>query len=298
MKILSGSSNLPLAKKIASNLDSNLVEVELAQFPNGEKRVWVKESLENHSVAIVQSFSDPVDEHIIELCLLIDAVKNLKAKKIIAVIPWFGYSPQDKLFRTGEPISAQVIARLVESVGLDHVVIADIHSHDSLKFFTIPTTHVSALPIFTNCFSQKKLNNFVTLALDKGAVERAQSFAAHFDLPVAYFKKVRDGKTGKVTFKHLKGDITGKKVISFDDFVSTGSTRIQAAQILKTQGATYYIDCITHAILAGNTHKLLQLSLIDKIFVTDTYPIPSAKHIPKMSILSSASTLAQSIKAL
>lgn len=298
--IISGSSHPQLASDVARLLKIPLADVEISKFPNGEKRVWVKSDLKGKKAIILQSFSDPVDEHIIEFCLLADAAKHLGAKSIIGVIPWLGYSPQDKLFRPGEPISAHVIARIIESIGVYHLVIADIHSPEALKHFPIPITEVTSIPLFVEHFRHQKLANYIAVALDKGATKRATEFAQALKLPLTQFEKFRDRATGQVSFKSLRGQVNvkGKHAISFDDFVSTGSTRIQAASILKQKGALSYTDCITHALLTGDSPVKLQASHIDALLATDSYPIPQTKYFPKLTILSLAPLLAKAVKPL
>ncbi len=298
--IISGSSHPKLAKSIALALKRPVAEVEISKFPNGEKRVWVKTPLKGKSVVIVQSFSEPVDEHIIEFCLLSDAAIHTGAKKIIGVVPWFGYSPQDKLFRSGEPISAHVVARIIANVGVDHLVVADIHSPEALKNFPLPVSEVTSIPVFVDHFRRQNLQNYIAVALDRGATQRASEFAQKLKLPLAQFEKFRDRSTGQVAFKalHGKDEINHKHAISFDDFVSTGSTRIQAAAILKQSGALSYTDCITHALLTGDSPARLQASHIDALIATDSYPIPLEKYFPKLTVLPLAPTLAKAVAPL
>lgn len=296
--IVSGNAHPKLARELAQILKLKVADVDISYFPNGEKRIWVKESLEGKIVIIFQPFSAPVDEHIVEFCLLLDSAHHLKAKKVIGCIPWLGYSPQDKLFREGEPVSVHVVAKMIEALNIDHLVIADIHSADSLKHFTVPVTQVSAAELYINHFRKLNLKNHIAVALDKGATARAREFAKALKLPLVQFEKSRDRKTGVVTFKSFKDGVKGKEVISFDDFVSTGTTRIQASTILKKKGALSYTDCITHALLAGDAPKNLQGSSIDQLFTTDSYPIPKEKRFPKLTILSIAPLLAEAIKPL
>ncbi len=296
--ILSGNSQPTLAQSLAKLTNQLLAEVSISKFPNGEKRVQVKSQLKNKVVVVVQSFSEPVDEHIIEFCLLVDAAENLGAKKVIGVVPWLGYSPQDKLFTAGEPISVQVIAGILKTLGLDHIILVDVHSEDALKYFTFPVSEISALPIYIDYFRHRNLDHHVAVALDKGATKRAKAFALALNLPLVQFDKSRNLVTGEVSFRHLTGDVSGKHVVSFDDFVSTGATRIKACNILKEKGALTYTDCITHALLTGESPRLLQQSSIDAILATDSYPIPGDKRFPKLKIFPIAPIIAQTLKNL
>jgi len=273
-------------------LNVPVARVDLSKFPNGEKRVWIKDDLADKTVVIVQSFSRPVDEHIIELALLSDAARNLKARRVVALIPWMGYSPQDKEFRKGEPVSVAVIARIIESLGVDGVLTIDIHSQQSLNHFNIPTKEISALPLFIDYLSSKDLTNHVAVALDKGARPQAEVMSQKLNIPLVLFEKHRDLDSGQVTLKHLSGPVEDKHALSFDDFVSTGSTRISASQILKDMGALSYTDCITHAILANGSTQAIDQSQIDQLICTDTYPIPPRKYFPKLTVLPVAPLIA------
>jgi len=279
-------------------LGADLAEIDISKFPNGEKRIWIKSSLQNKTAIILQSFSEPVDEHIIELALISDACKHLGASTRLAVIPWMGYSPQDKEFRKGEPISIHVIAKLIEAIAVDQVVTIDIHSRDSLQYFKIPITEISALPVFTQHFRTLDLTDHAVAALDKGAYQDSKLLAEKLDLPLIVFDKHRDRATGEVELKHVSGDVTHKHIITIDDFVSTGSTRITASHILKSMGAVSYTDCITHALLAADASQRLQASDIDSIIATDTYLVPDTKLFPKLQIVSVAHHLSQTIKSL
>jgi ribose-phosphate pyrophosphokinase len=295
MDLLSGSSHQQLAQDIATRIGANLLPVEISKFPNGEKRIWVKGQLSSKTVAVIQSFSDPVDEHIIEFALMTDAVKHLGAETIIGVIPWLGYSPQDKEFRKGEPVSVHVIARILQATGLTHFITVDIHSHASLAHFHIPAEELSAEELFISELKKRDLGNHTVISVDKGSMERSRNFAAKLNLPLVVLDKTRDRNTGEVQLTYVSGEVAGKTGIAIDDFVSTGSTRIAAAGMLKSMGLTKYIDCITHALLTGDTPQRLQASLVDEIIVTDTYPIPESKKFPKLTILSIAPVISKAL---
>ena len=296
MILISGSSNKTLARATAKLLDLDLGSVDVSKFPNGEKRVWIRQDLTGQDVTIIQSFSEPVDEHIIELALLSDAAHHLGSGSITALVPWLGYSPQDKSFRPGEPVSVHVVAKIIEAVGINRFTTVDIHSSSSLDHFHIPVTHLTALPLFTDYFRTKDLKNYSIVAVDKGALNVSKSMAAALKLPLIVFNKTRDLATGAVALTHKSGAVKGQHIIAIDDFVSTGSTRITASRILKSLGALSYTDCITHALLAGDSPQQLQASSIDQIITTDTYSIPQSKRFPKLTVLSAAPLLADSIR--
>jgi ribose-phosphate pyrophosphokinase len=298
MIVIPGSSNPQLAEAIAARLQVKLGRVAIGKFPNGEKRIWIRSPLSGETVIIVQSFSQPVDEHIIELCLLTNAASLLKASRIIALVPWLGYSPQDQPFRVGEPVSIQVIAKIIAAVSVDHLITLDIHSKKALDFFTIPHLEVSARPLFVDYLRSLDLANAVIVAVDQGSRARASHIASDLNLPLCLFEKTRDRHTGAISLRHVSGEVKGKVAISFDDFVSTGATRIAASLILKRLGATKFIDCITHAVLAGDSAAKLEASSIDSVITTDSYPIPPHKRFPKLTVVSSADLLAAAIDKL
>lgn len=296
MIIVTGSSNPNLAHQLAKLLASKEAQVEISKFPNGEKRVWINSDVKNHTVVVIQSFSEPVDEHIMEMCLLVDALTHMGASKIIGLVPWLGYSPQDKSFRPGEPVSIQAVARILEAVGLDELITVDIHSLESLGFFTIPTKHESALKLFESYLKQTDLANSTVVALDKGSLHRAEQLSSLLDLPLCVFSKQRDRASGQIQMSHVSGQVAGLKGISFDDFVSTGSTQIEAASQLKDLGLTHYTACVTHAVFAGSdTSSKLAVSQIDQIITTNSYYIPKPKRFDKLKILSIAPLLAESL---
>lgn len=297
MIVISGSSNPLLSQQVALKLDAARADVHISKFPNGEKRIWVKTDVTDQTVVIIQSFSAPVDEHIIELTLLADACRHRGAKKIVAVIPWMGYSPQDKSFREGEPVSVHVISRIIEAVGVSEVITLDIHSQKSLDFFTIPVKEITCLPIFESYLKKQSLANYVVVDIDKGSRKRSEEFSKALGLPLCVFDKKRDRFSGAVTLSHISGDVEGKTAVSFDDFVSTGATQIGACDQLKAMGLKKYIACITHAVFAGtDTSHKLQDSQIDEILTTDTYAIPPARNFIKLEVLSVADLITEAIK--
>ncbi len=293
--ILHGSSNLSLAESISSLSRIPLGKIEIENFPNKEIRLRVLEDLEGKDVYLVQSTNGRVNSYIIELALLADAAKRRGAKKITAILPWMGYSPQDKVFREGEPLSSEVVVRIMESAPIDKFAVIDIHSQLVLEMFSKPVHHLSAMPVFVKHFKGSlNKDEWVSVALDKGARSRAKLFAKELGLPLVQFDKERDRKTGEVTFKKLEGDVKGKNVISFDDFVSTGGTRIQASVYLKSKGALKYVDCVTHLIVPETTSKFPD-SKIDEIYITNTINLKEKYRVEKLKILDIAPVIAEFI---
>jgi len=298
MRLFSGTSNLPLAKSVASLLHMKLGDAEITRFIDNECRVYIRENVEGQDVYVLQSLSEVADQHLVELCLVGQAIKGLGAKKVTAVIPWMGYSKQDKAFRKGEAISAQLVARFIESAGFDAVIAAELHSKSVLPYFSVPVTEISTHSLLGNAAPTKRVlegcfENTVVASPDKGGRLRSEQFAHEVKLDIAYLKKVRDVVTGNVTVTGTDTDIAGKTVIIFDDIINTAATAIQTSAYVKKQGAQVVLFLATHAVFAGNAVKALAQSVIDRVVVTDTIVIPKEKQFEKLSIVSIAPLLAE-----
>jgi ribose-phosphate pyrophosphokinase len=236
MQIFSGSSNTDLAKKIAKILGTKLGGVESSQFENGERRVRIIPG-DKGAVTLVQSLSNPVDEHLVEFCLLSDALSRAGYTNITGVVPWLGYSKQDKVFRPGEPLSAKVIAQIIQTTKIKKLITFDLHNRAITGFFDIPVVELSAKPTFLEYFEEKVkseklkgISEFVVVAPDEGAVKSSAYFARELNIPIAYMDKRRDLNTGKVEVVSMSGEVKGKRVIIVDDMIVTGSTMMESAK--------------------------------------------------------------------
>jgi ribose-phosphate pyrophosphokinase len=258
MKIIAGSSNPDVAHKIAKHLQLPLVNTEITYFANGEKRVWVKESLKGQNVVLIQSFSHPVDEHLMELLLLADACERAGARNINAVIPWLGYSLQDKVFRDGEPIAAKVVANLISGAHIKRAFLLDLHNSSTPGFFDIPTQHLSASDVFSKYIHQHfSAENMIVASPDFGGLKRARMFAEKLGAPLVNIDKHRDLHTGEVESKSVNGEVEGKDIIIFDDIINSGSTIVSASELLKAQGAKSVHFCATHGIFANGVERVV-----------------------------------------
>ncbi len=296
--ILSGTSNQPLAEQIASELSFKLGKVEIIRFADSECRIRVEEDVEGKDVFIIQSLSNPVDEHLMELLLMGDAVRRGEPRKIIAVLPYHSYARQDRIHRSGECLSAQVVAHLIESVGFDKLVTLELHNDAILGFFQIPVIHGSGLSVFQKDVEKIK-DDVVVITPDAGALKRAQKFAETLDLPLALIEKKRDlDHPHKLISMKVVGDVKDKIAIIVDDVIVTGGTLVNAAYLLKEKGAKQVIAAATHADFVGGAGKILQESPLDQIWVTDTITIPKEMHFPKLHIFSSSSLIAQAMKKM
>jgi ribose-phosphate pyrophosphokinase len=284
MKIISGSSNLQIAQQIAHHLQLPLVKTEITYFANGEKRVWIKESLKGQNVVLIQSFSHPVDEYLMELLLLADACERAGARNINAVIPWMGYSLQDKVFRDGEPIAAKVVANLISGAHIKRAFLLDLHNSSTPGFFDIPTQHLSASEVFSDYIRNHfDLNNVVVASPDFGGLKRARTFAERLGVALVNIDKHRDLDTGAVESKSVNGEVAGKDIIIFDDIVNTGGTIVSAAELLKKNGAKSVHFCATHGIFANNGIQRVTDSRVDSVIISNSITQPS--HSDKIKVI-------------
>lgn len=295
--IVAGSSNKPLASHIAKRLGIPLAAIELSRFACSETRVRVTSDLKNKTVLLVQSTSAPANEHLVECLLIADAVKRCGPKKIIGVMPWFGYAPQDKVFRPGEPLSSEMVIRLFETAGIDEFVVCDIHSALVLEKFSKKVTHVSAQKLFQAYWKKKKIpkSKTVVATLDKGNTARSREFAKALGVPLVQFEKTRDRATGKITFHSLSGNIQGKHVVIFDDYTSTGQTLIDSAAHLKSRGALTYTCCVTH-IAVYDTLQKIEESQIDACVTTNTIHFEIPHSLRKIKTLDASSEIVKHLK--
>lgn len=283
MKLISGSSNRPLAEQIAKHMGQSLGEVESSTFGNGERRVWVKESVKGQDVALIQSFSEPADTHIVEFALITDALFRQGARRVFAVIPWYGYSLQDKVFRPGEPIAAKVVASMLSSLSIYRFILMNLHNNAIAGFFKNPSSVLSTDELFEQDLKQYN-GQSVLVSSDFGGLKRVGKFAEKLHLPFANIDKRRDLVTGEVVAHAMTGDVKGKIAIIIDDVINSGSTAIEAARIIREQGAKKIVMYSTHGILSKDAPRLLQESEIDEVVIANTIDMET-KKFPKLRIL-------------
>ncbi|KKR88038.1 MAG: Ribose-phosphate pyrophosphokinase [Candidatus Curtissbacteria bacterium GW2011_GWA1_41_11] len=270
-RIFSGSSNPQLAKEVSQKSKIKLGSLELGKFADGEIDVWVKDDVNNSNVFIFQSNSHPVNDNIIELSLIADALRRSGAHKITAVIPYFGYSRKEKQNRTGEPISAKVIADLIIASGINKVVCLDLHADAIVGFFDVPVIYLSALNVLAQRLKGEKLINPVVVAPDVGGVKRARNFATLLNAPLAVIEKHRQTHVrDEMEVLSITGEMSGDTAIIIDDIISTGGTIIESVKALKKRNVKKIIVCATHGVFARSAVANLDKAPIDKIFVTDS----------------------------
>ena len=294
MFVISGSSNPQLAAEIAQLMGLESIPIEIGVFPNGEKRIQIEKDVHGQNIVLVQSFSSPADEFIMEFLLMADALERMGARHINAVIPWMGYSLQDKVFKNGEPLSAKVVADLVSQSYVKRVLLLDLHNMSIPGFFSVPTRQLSALELFAEhidkTFEHAKL---VVASPDFGGLKRAREFAKKLDVNLVNIDKQRDLHTGQVTATSVHGDVNNKIVIIFDDSVVSGGTVIETAKLLKEQGANSVHFLATHGLFVNDSQNKIQQSEVDSVLVSNS--IQHASLVPKITELSVASLFAESL---
>lgn len=292
--LFSGSSNSTLAEAVAQNLNVTLGSVEITRFIDNECRVFIKQDVAGCDVYVLQSLSAVADQHLVELCLFGTALKDMGAARVTAVIPWMGYSKQDKAFRRGEAVSASLVAKFIEVAGFDRVITCQLHSENVVPFFHIPVTELSSGALLAG-YLPKDFSGCV-VSPDKGGKSRSEKFASNMQLPIVYLDKTRDVETGEVHITGISGDVKGRDVVIFDDIINSGATAIKTSEFLKQHGVGRIYFLATHAVLAGNAVTSLEHSAIDKVIVADTVVIPKEKLFTKLSIVSVAPMLAEAIR--
>ena len=296
LMLFSGRSNPELAEKIAERLGIALGEVELKTFANDETYVRYDDSIRGSDAFIIQSGSPPVNDHLVELLIMIQAAKLASAKRITAVVPWYPYSRQDKKSRPREPITAKLVADFLEIAGVDRVLTMDLHAGQIQGFFSVPVDHMTALPLFAQYYRDKGLHGekVVAVSPDPGRAKMARRFGQMLEADLAIMNKARpEHDTAEVT--EVIGDVRGKVAIMSDDVIMTGGTLVAGAQALKDAGATDVYACATHGLFPGNAFEKLDASELTEIAVTDTVAIDKLSRPDKIATLSVSKLLAETI---
>lgn len=297
IKLFSGNSNRPLAKAIAAKLNTELGAMEVSRFSNGEISVHFEETVRGRDLFLIQSTSEPCNDYLMELLIMIDAAKRASAGRITAVLPYFGYARQDRKARSREPITAKLVADLLTTAGADRVLTMDLHAAQIQGFFNIPVDNLLGGPVLYDYVkaSGKVDKDFVVVSPDVGSVSRARKVATRLDVPMAIIDKRRP-RANVMEVMNIIGDVKGKKCLMVDDMIDTAGTIVQGAQALKENGAKEIIACATHAVLSGPAVERLKNSAITELVFLDTIPIPEEKKLPFMEIVSVAGIFAAAIE--
>lgn len=299
LKVFALSSNEPLATKIAEAVGVDLGEITLSRFADGEINVNIEESARGAHVYIVQSTSYPVNDNLMELMISIDAFRRASAKTINVVIPYYGYARQDRKAQSREPITAKLVANMLENAGANRVVALDLHAAQIQGFFDIPVDHLLGAPLLANYFLDNDLHgdDVVVVSPDHGGVTRARKLAEFLKAPIAIIDKRRP-KPNVAEVMNIVGQVEGKTCVLIDDMIDTAGTITIAADALKEQGAKEVFACCTHPVLSGIAVERLQKSVIKKVIVTDSILLNEEKLIDKVEIVSVAQLIGEAIKRI
>lgn len=295
IKIFSGNSNRPLAEAICKELGIALGDMEVGHFSDGESTVQLKETVRGRDVFLIQSTCTPVNENLMELLVMIDAVRRASAGRITAVIPYFGYARQDRKAKARDPITARLVADIITKAGADRILTMDLHAAQIQGFFDIPVDHLVGGPLLYKYFKDMKNDNLVVVSPDVGSVGRARNVAEKLGCTMAIVDKRRP-KANQVEVMNIIGNIEGKDCLMVDDMIDTAGTICQGAQILKDRGAKSVYACCTHAVLSGPAIKRLEESCIKELVILDTIQLPEEKKLDKIKVLSVSKLFAHAIE--
>lgn len=293
-KVFTGNSHTELAEEIASIMGKPMGNATVSKFSDGEISVSMWESVRGTDVFIVQSTSDPVNDNLMELLIMIDAIKRASAGRINAVIPYYGYARQDRKAKARDPITAKLVADLIVAAGADRLLTMDLHASQIQGYFNIPVDHLVGLPILVNYFKEKNIEDLVIVSPDHGSVTRARNMANPLNAPIAIVDKRRP-EPNKSEIMNIIGDIEGKNCILIDDMIDTAGTITNAANALRDLGAKSVKACATHPVLSGPAVERINDSAIEELVLLNTIAIPKDKKIKGMVQLSVAPLFAEAM---
>jgi ribose-phosphate pyrophosphokinase len=294
LKVFTCNANPQLAKEIVDHIGLPLGNSEVVRFSDGEVQIKLNESVRGADVFIIQSTSAPVNQHLMELLVMVDALKRASAKSINVVIPYYGYARQDRKARARDPITAKLVANLIETSGAHRVITMDLHATQIQGFFDIPVDHLLGVPILAKYFLEKELSDIVVVSPDHGGVTRARKLAERLEAPIAIIDKRRP-EPNVAEVMNIVGHIEGKTAILIDDIIDTAGTISLAANALVESGAKRVLACCTHPVLSGPAIERIQNSEIEELIVTNSIVITPEKLIPKIKVLSVAPIIGEAI---
>jgi len=297
LKIFTGTANHPLSEEVANYVNVPLGLGKIRRFSDGEISVNIEESVRGDDVFVIQPLCYPVNDHLIELLIYIDALKRASAKRINAVIPYYGYARQDRKMRARDPITAKLVADLLTTAGADRVICMDLHAGQIQGFFNIPVDHLTSMPILARYFKQKNIQNGVIVSPDLGGVTRARGLGERLKMPLAIIDKRRP-EPNVAEVMNVIGDVKGKKAILVDDLVDTAGTITMGAEELLRRGAVAVYACCTHPVLSGPAKERISNSPFKEVVVTNTIPLNNSLKLGQITVLSVASLIGDAIKSV
>jgi len=299
IKIFSGNSNRALAEEIGEKIGLPLGIATVGTFSDGESAINIGEVVRGSDVFVIQSTCTPVNDNLVELLIMIDALKRASAGRITAVMPYFGYARQDRKAKARDPISAKLVANLITVAGADRVLTMDLHTPQLQGFFDIPVDHLMGVPVLASYFSEKfdQFDDVVAVSPDVGSVTRARKFAERLDIPIAIIDKRRP-KANVSEIMNIVGDVANKKVVLVDDLIDTAGTIVNGANALMEMGAKEVYACCTHGVLSGAAFERIENSCIKELVTLNTIPLPKNKPVSKIISLSVAAIFAEAIERI
>ncbi len=296
LKIFAGSASRDLAEKIASHLDLNVGKSELTRFQDGEMTVKYEENIRGCDVFLIQSTYPPAD-NLMELFIMLDAARRASARRITAVIPYFGYARQDRKDQPRVAITAKLVANLIRTAGADRVLTMDLHAPQIQGFFDIPLDHLYSSPILAEYFRKRHITDLVVLSPDIGGVKMARAYAKRLSAPLAIIDKRRI-KPNRAEVMHVIGNVKDKNILIVDDIVDTAGTILKASERILKMGAKNVYAACTHPLLSGDAIKNLKMANLAEFVAMDTIPLAEQKRLPNFTILSVATLFANAIKRI
>ena len=299
IKVFSGNANRPLAEEICQHLGIEIGQANTSRFSDGEFNFQILENVRGEDCFLVQPTCPSVDENIMELLIMLDAFRRSSAKRITAVIPYYGYARKDRKDRPRVPISAKLVANLITQAGADRVLLLDLHAGQIQGFFDIPADHLYAAPVLVGYIQKLELPRLTVVAPDAGGVERARAYGKRLDAELAIIDKRRDyDRLGEVEVLHVVGDVEGRTTLIIDDMIDTAGTLVKAAEALKRNGADTVYASATHALFSGPAVERIEASPIKEVIVTNTIPTENACRSKRVTCLSVAKLLAEAILSI
>jgi ribose-phosphate pyrophosphokinase len=294
LKLIAGTGNPELAGRISAKLDVPLTDARLRRFADGEINVKIEDSMRGHDVFVIQPTCPPVNEHLMELFIILDALRRASAGRVTAVVPYYGYARKERKTQPREPISAKLIANFITLAGADRLLLLDLHAEAIEGFFDVPTDHLSPHRIFAEYLRTLNLHHLTIVAPDAGGGRRAELVANVLQTPIAFGYKRRTGDDQSEVIA-VSGDVKGRDCVVVEDIITTGGTIAKLAQALRVQGANRVLIAATHPVLTGDAVEKLKSAGVEEVIVTDSVPIPSEKLGPPITVLSVAPLLAEAI---
>jgi ribose-phosphate pyrophosphokinase len=298
LKIFAGNANPALAQEIVQAMGLELAQVMVKQFSDGEIYLQIQENVRGADVFVIQPTCTPVDRNLMELLLMIDALKRASAERITAVLPYYGYARQDRKDKPRVPISARLVAALLETAGADRVLTLDLHAAQIQGFFDIPVDHLFATPVLIEHFKTGGMPDMTVVSPDAGGVERARAFAKRLNSPLAIIDKRRE-EANVAEVMNVVGEVRGRNCLLVDDLIDTGGTLVKGAEALLEKGAASVSACATHAVLSGPAVPRIEESCLKEVIVTNSIPLShEAKKSSRIKSLSVAKLLAEAIRSI